>query len=78
MILVVGYALVGLVLTFWAAPLSVRYNTWTTGLRERHPSINPPPTAEWRATNTRIMTVIFRVMGLFLVLLSILTLIGER
>lgn len=78
MILAVGYALVGLVLTFWAAPLSVRYNTWTTGLRERHPNINPPPTAEWRARNTRIMTVIFRVMGLFLVLLSILTLIGKR
>ena len=78
MILAVGYALVGLVLTFWAVPLSVRYNTWTTGLRERHPNINPPPTAEWRARNTRIMTVIFRVMGLFLVLLSILTLIGKR
>jgi len=78
MILAVGYALVGLVLTFWAAPLSVRYNTWTTGLRERHPNINPPPTAEWRARNTRIMTVIFRVMGLFLALLSILTLIGKR
>lgn len=59
-----GYALVGLALTLWAAPLSVRYNAWTTGLRERHP--------------TRIMTVIFRVMGLFLVPLSILTVTGKR
>ncbi len=73
-----GYALVGLALTLWVAPLSVRYNTWTTSLRERHPNITPPPTPKWRARNTRIMTVIFRVMGLFLVLLSILTLIGKR
>jgi hypothetical protein len=38
----VGYALVGLILIFWASPLSLRYNAWTTGLRERHSNINPP------------------------------------
>lgn len=65
-----GYALVGLILIFWAPPLSLRYNAWTTGLRERHSNINPPPTPEWRARNTKIMTVIFRVAGLFLIMLS--------
>jgi hypothetical protein len=71
-----GYALVGLPLILWATPLSLRYNAWTTGLRERHPNINPPPTPEWRARNTRIMTIMLRVVGVFFVLLSILTLLG--
>jgi hypothetical protein len=70
-----GHALIGLALVFWAAPLSVRYNAWTTGLRERHPNINPPPTPEWRARNTKIMTIMFRVLGAFLVLLSIMYLL---
>jgi len=75
LILGVGYAVVGLVLIFWATPLSIRYNAWTTGLRERHPNINPPPTPEWRARNTKIMTVMFRIFGVFLVLLSIMYLL---
>jgi hypothetical protein len=77
----IGYAVIGLIAIFWAAPLSVRYNAWTTRLRERHPNINPPPTPEWRARNTRIMTIIFRVAGLFLIVLSsgyLLPLIGSR
>ena len=73
-VLAAGYALIGLALIFWAAPMSVRYNAWTTGLRERHPNFNPPPTPEWRTRNTRIMTIIFRVAGVFLLLFSILTL----
>ena len=73
----VAYALVGLALIFWAASLSLRYNAWTTSLRERHPNFNPPPTPEWRARNTKIMTAMFRVIGVFLVLLSILTLLGS-
>ncbi len=73
----VAYALVGLALIFWAASLSLRYNAWTTSLRERHPNFNPPPTPEWRARNTKIMTAMFRVMGVFLVLLSLLTLLGS-
>lgn len=72
-----GFALLGLVLIFWAAPLSIRYNAWTTGLRERHPNFNPPPTPEWRARNTKIMTVLFRVVGVFFVLRSVLMLIGR-
>jgi hypothetical protein len=72
LILGTGYAVIGLALIFGAAPLSVRYNAWTTGLRERHPNVNPPPTPEWRARNTKIMTVMFRVFGVFLVLLSIM------
>ncbi len=73
----VAYALIGLGLIFWAASLSLRYNAWTTGLRQRHPNFNPPPTPEWRARNTKIMTAMFRVIGVFLVLLSILTLLGS-
>jgi hypothetical protein len=70
-----GYAVLGLALIFWATPLSIRYNAWTKGLRERHPNINAPPTPEWRARNTKIMTVMFRVVGVFLVLLSIMYLL---
>ena len=75
------YAVIGLVLICWAASLSIRYNAWTTGLRERHPNFNPTPTPEWRARNTKIMKVMFRVAGAFLVLLSImylLPLIGTK
>jgi len=71
----VGYFVIGLVLACWAEPLSLRYNAWTTGLRERHPNINPPPTPEWRARNTKIMRVIFRVAGIFFVVLSIMYLL---
>ena len=72
LILGAGCAVIGLALFFWAVPLSIRYNALTTGLRERHPGINPPPTPEWRARNTKIMTVMFRFVGVFLVLLSII------
>lgn len=44
LILGTGYAAIGLALVVWATPLSIRYNAWTTGLRERHPNVNPPPT----------------------------------
>jgi hypothetical protein len=75
LILGAGYAILGLVLIIWAVPFSLRYNAWTTGLRERHPNINPPPTPQWRARNTKIMTFIFRIAGIFFVLLSILYLL---
>jgi hypothetical protein len=66
-----GYGVLGLALIYWAAPLSLRYNAWTTSLRERNPQVNPPPTPEWRARNSKIMTVIFRILGVFSVLPSI-------
>jgi hypothetical protein len=72
-----GCGLVGLVLVYWAAPLSIRYNAWTTGLREHHPGLEAPPSLEWQARNTKIMTVIFRTAGMFFVLLSFLTLISS-
>lgn len=73
----VALALLGMALIYWAAPLSNRYNAWTTGLRERHPNFNPPPTPEWRKRNTKIMTVIFRIAGAFFVLRSVLMLVGR-
>jgi hypothetical protein len=66
-----GYAILGVALLIWATPLSVRYNAWTTGLRERHPNVNPPPAPEWRARNTKIMTILFRVAGLFSLIMSV-------
>jgi hypothetical protein len=75
LILGVAYAVIGLVLIFWAAPLSIRYNAWTTGVRERHSNINPPPTPQWRARNTRIMKTVFRVLGVGFAMLSIMYLL---
>jgi uncharacterized membrane protein YjgN (DUF898 family) len=66
----VAYATIGLILICWASPLSLRYNAWTTSLRERHANINPPPTPEWRRRNTRVMTIMFRVFGAFLIFLA--------
>jgi hypothetical protein len=66
------YAVTGLLLVAGARPLSLRYNAWTTALRERHPNINPPPTPEWRVRNTTIMTWLFRAFGGWLVLLAFL------
>jgi hypothetical protein len=65
-----NHAALGLALLWWAKPLSLHYNAWTTGLRERHPNINPPPTPEQRARNTTTMTVLFRFLGVFFLLLS--------
>ncbi len=69
------YGFVGVLLVYCARPLSIRYNAWTTRLRERHPNFNPPPTPEWRARNTKIMTVYFRVAGLFFLVLSLFALL---
>ena len=33
----VAEGILGLALVSWARTLSLRYNAWTTGLRERHP-----------------------------------------
>jgi hypothetical protein len=70
-------ALIGAVLVFRAHKLSLVYNAWTTGVRERNPGFNPPPTAEARAMNTKIMSWIIRLFGLFLALFSILLLLGN-
>jgi hypothetical protein len=60
----------GASLIVWSFPMAVRYNAWTTALRERHPRINPPPTPQMRQLNTKIMTWLFRIVGLFLVLIA--------
>jgi hypothetical protein len=69
------YGFVGVLLLYYASPLSIRYNTWTTRLRQRHPDLNPAPTPEWRERNTKIMTAYFRIAGLLLLLLCLLTLL---
>jgi hypothetical protein len=72
----VVYGVGGLALILWAVPLSIRYNAWTTRLRERHPNFNPPPTLEWRTRNTKIMSTMFRVAGAFFVLVSAMSLLA--
>ncbi len=69
------YGLIGLILFCAAHPFSRRYNAWTTRLRERHPKFNPPPTPEWRPRNTKIMTVMFRIAGILLILISVTSLL---
>jgi hypothetical protein len=72
-----GYLVLGLVLTIWAAPLSVRYNAWTTAFRERNPHISKPPTPEMKAHNTKIMTRHFRGLGIvFIACFSLMLLVG--
>ena len=44
--------------------------------RERNPHVNPPPTAAARAQNTRIMTILFRIVGVFFLFFSALSVLG--
>jgi len=67
----------GIAVTLRAGRLSLRYNAWTTRFRERNPHINPPPTPEMRALNTKIMTRLIRIAGAFLALLSSFMLWGS-
>jgi len=66
----------GVVLLYWSGELSLRYNAWTTRVRERHPQINPPPTTQMRELNTKIVAWSFRFLGVCLLLVSILMLSG--
>ena len=76
LLVAIVFTLAGFGLVSWAKPLSTRYNAWTTRLRERHPNFNPPPTPEWRARNTMIMTVLFRIVGAVFILRAILSFIS--
>ena len=67
---------IGIALTICARPLSLRYNAFTTAFRERNPHINPPPTPEMRALNTKIMTRLFRIFGIATGLMAALILLG--
>ena len=68
----------GATLFYWSARLSLIYNAWTTSFRERHPHINPPPTAEARNSNTKTMMWLFRILGAFLFLSALVALLGFR
>jgi hypothetical protein len=65
-----GFAVVGFAFILGAGLLSHRYDAWTTRLRERHPNINPPPTPEDHARNIKVMKVMFRFVGILLILLA--------
>ncbi len=68
--------LFGIALIYFSSDLSVRYNAWTTAFRERHSRINPPPTDRMRALNTKIMTWLFRLLGAYVFLYSLVLLLG--
>jgi hypothetical protein len=71
------WIVLGAVLVYWSERFSMRYNAWTTSLRERYPRINPPPTPQIREMNTKIMKWLFRVVGAFLVMFSFVALINN-
>jgi hypothetical protein len=73
-----SFAAISAAVSYRAPALSIRYNAWTTSFRERNPHINAPPTPEARKKNTRIMTWLFRVLGAFFVVYSLLMLLGIR
>lgn len=66
----IGFAILGLALALRAPSLSIRYNAWTTSLRQRHPKLSPPPTQNMFQLNTKIMRILFQFLGVFLLLLS--------
>jgi uncharacterized membrane protein YjgN (DUF898 family) len=66
----------GIALIYFSSKLSLRYNAWTTSFRKKHPHINPPSTDRMRALNTKIMTWLFRFVGLYVVLYSLVLLSG--
>jgi hypothetical protein len=71
-----GCVVWGAAMLVWSREMSERYNAWTTGLRTRHSNVlSPPPTAQQRETNTRIMTWIIRVFGVEVSLAAIWALI---
>jgi hypothetical protein len=75
LVLVIAEGLAGLALTVGAWPLSRKYNAY----REHNSNINATPTPEGRSRNTKIMTVILLLAGVFLMLrsgLNLLTFIG--
>ena len=65
----------GAILIVWSMPLSLRYNAWTTSIRERH---NRPPTPEMRQLNTKIMARLFRILGFSLALLATFAAVAAR
>ena len=64
-------ALIGLALIIWSTKLSLRYNAWTTQLRQRKSCLSPPPAPQMRELNTRIMTWILRILGAFILLAAL-------
>jgi hypothetical protein len=71
-------ALLGAVIVYKSRQLSLSYNAWTAGLRTRHSHINPPPTPKMRELNTKIMTWLIRILGTWILILSLFELFLVR
>ncbi len=69
-------AVLGAALVYWSRPLSIRYNSWTTIFRVRHPRVCSPVTVQRLELNTTTMTWLFRFLGASFVFLSIWTLLS--
>jgi hypothetical protein len=52
-------------------PLSRKYNAWTTQWRTKHQWLSPPPTPQAAELNSRIMFVLFRLLGAWLFILGL-------
>lgn len=66
-LLVGSFALGGFAILYWSRELSLRYNTWTSRLRERRRGLSPPPTPEMREMNEKILMWILRFVGALMV-----------
>jgi len=68
----IAVLIAGLILAFFAMPLSRRYNAWTTRVREKQ---NRAPTEEMRVKNTRIFAWLLRIAGVSFIFLGVVRLL---
>jgi len=59
-------ALAGVAIFYWSKLLSKKYNAWTTRLRTKFSSINPPPTPQMAELNYKVMLYLIRICGVSL------------
>jgi hypothetical protein len=71
-------ALASLALIYWSRPLAIRYNRWTTKLRERSDLIPPPPSDRALTMNITIVAILIRIVAITLLLLAWWSLAGHK
>jgi hypothetical protein len=66
----------GTALVIYAVALSERCGAWISRLLSRDPGSTPASSDRSKALSTRIMTVIFRFVGMYLILAAAIGLLG--
>ena len=61
-------AIAGVALFYWSKLLSRKYNAWTTRVRTKFSSINPPPSPQMAELNYKVMFNLIRICGVALFL----------